>query len=516
MNIAQSFVEFSKGHPHKAAFIIPEGDSEKIVTYKQFYDLVSRYQQGLIASGHQKGDRVILLMPINLDFYAFMMAVISLGLVAVFLDPGIGVKKLLVAIADSKAKTIISVHKFLKLRFFLPMLWGKKLYSVDSQGIGVKSFEKLKSDKTSELQVISLHKHDHYLITFTSGSTGRSKGSDRNVENVFNQVNAIKNIWPTDSEQVDFSSFLMFGFMNLCFGITTVLPPMNFAQVQELDEKRALELIRKYKVSRLSGSSAFLAKISKHLVDKNEVVDSILYTAQGGSPVNEEFCRNMERAFPKAQNLVVYGSTEVAPISIASMREVKDAKKEGALVGKPLAELTVKIVKLPENLSSFKEDEASPYKVSPGEWGEVIIKGPHVVRGYVDNPQAVLSNKIQTPSGEVWHRTGDVGHFDESGNLWITGRLSELVTVSGKVFRPYVVEAKINSLSNVKRSALINTRLYPILVIEQEGEVDLKELQEKLSELYLTDIKISFIKNMPVDVRHNSKIDRLKLAKLVL
>ncbi|MFA5583261.1 MAG: AMP-binding protein, partial [Bacteriovoracaceae bacterium] len=473
MNIADSFIEFAKAHPHKRAFIIPQGDTEEIITYKQFYDMVSRYREGLVNSGHRRGDRVILLMPINLEFYAFMMAVISLGLVAVFLDPGIGVKKLLVAIADSKAKTIISVHKFLKLRFLLPMLWGKKLYSVDSQGLGLKPFSNLKSGKVKDFTATSLNEDDHYLITFTSGSTGRSKGSDRNVENVFNQINAIKKLWPSDSEQVDFSSFLMFGFMNLCFGVTTVLPPMNFAKVGELDEKRALELIRKYKVSRLSGSSAFLSKISKHLVEKNEVVESILYTAQGGSPVSEEFCANMEKAFPKAQNLVVYGSTEVAPISVASMRDVKNAKKEGALVGKPLAELTVKIVRLPASIPSFDKDESTPYEVSQGEWGEVIIKGPHVVKGYVDNPQASLSNKIQTPQGEVWHRTGDVGHFDEAGNLWITGRLSELVEVSGVTFRPYVVEAQINTLKNVKRSALINTKRGPVLVIEEEDKVSL-------------------------------------------
>jgi len=515
MNIAESFVEFSKAHPHKVAFVIPKGESEELFTYKQFYDLVSRYREGLIQSGHKRGDRIILLMPINLEFYALMMAVISLGLVAVFLDPGIGVKKLLVAIADSKAKTIISIHKFLRLRFVLPMLWGKKLYSVDSQGVGLRPFSELKSDKTSDFTVTSLEKSDHYLITFTSGSTGRSKGSDRNVENVFNQINAIRKLWPSDSEQVDFSSFLMFGFMNLCFGITTVLPPMNFAKVGELDEKRALELIRKYKVTRLSGSSAFLTKISKYLVDRSEVVESILYTAQGGSPVSEEFCSNMEKAFPQAQNLVVYGSTEVAPISVASMREVKNAKKEGALVGKPLSELTVKIVRLPKELSSFDETEATPYEVKAGEWGEVIIKGPHVVKGYVDNPQASLSNKIQTPHGDVWHRTGDVGHFDEEGNLWITGRLSELVSVSGIVFRPYVVEAQINTLGNVKRSALINTKNGPRLVIEEEGEVNSEELKLKLSELGLSEVKLSFIKSMPVDVRHNSKIDRLKLAKLV-
>ncbi|MFA7613290.1 MAG: peptide synthase, partial [Candidatus Caldatribacteriota bacterium] len=78
-----------------------------------------------------------------------------------------------------------------------------------------------------------------------------------------------------------------------------------------------------------------------------------------------------------------------------------------------------------------------------------------------------------------------------------------------------VVEAQINTLGNVKRSALINTKNGPRLVIEEEGEVNSEELKLKLSELGLSEVKLSFIKSMPVDVRHNSKIDRLKLAKLV-
>lgn len=516
MNITKLFVDFTQDHPHKAAFIIPKGEGEETVTYKQFYDLVSRYRQGLIDSGHKRGDRVILLMPIDLEFYAFMMAVISLGLVAVFLDPGIGVKKLLVAISDSKAKTIISIHKFLRLRFFLPMLWGKKLYSKDSQGLGLKSFAGLKMSKISEFQPENLENTDHLLITFTSGSTGRSKGSDRNVENVFNQINAIRGLWPSDSSQVDFSSFLMFGFMNLCYGITTILPPMDFTKVGEVDEVRSLELIKKYKVTRLSGSGAFLSKISGYMVKNGESIETILNTAQGGSPVNEEFCLNMRKAFPLARNLVVYGSTEVAPISVCEMDKLLHAKKEGALVGRPLDSLQVRIVKLPETISEFREGEAKSFEVPQGEWGEIIIRGPHVVKGYVDNAEATLKNKIKDFDGEVWHRTGDAGHFDNEGNLWITGRMSELVEFQGQTWRPYVVEAQINTVSGVKRSALIQTKKDVYLVIESSSDVSSDELAKKINEIGISGVKLKYIEVMPVDIRHSSKIDRIKLQKDLL
>lgn len=512
MNISQSFIDFTHAHPEKTAFVIPRDHGEDIITYQDFYQLVSRYRQGLINSGHKRGDRIILLMPIDLEFYALMMAMMSLGLVMVFLDPGIGVKKLLIAINDSKAQTVISIKRFLKLRFFLPMLWGKKLYSKDSHGLGLISLSTLKGDELIPFSAVELGPHDHFLITFTSGSTGRSKGSDRCVSNVFNQVQVIKNLWPSDCEQVDFSSFLMLGFMNLCFGITTVIPPMSFSNISGLDAEAAVELIRKYQVTRLSGSSAFLAKIARYLVSRNESITSILNTAQGGSPVSDEFCADMEQAFPKAQNHIVYGSTEVAPISVALMSEVRRAKKEGALVGRPVSGLEVLIVELPP-ISSFDERGATPYTKAVGEWGEVIIKGPHVVAGYVDNPEAALTHKITTLEGEVWHRSGDVGHFDQAGQLWITGRLSELVKIGGRIYRPYLIEAAINEVPGIKRSALINTKKGARLVLELSGKLAEENLKNILEENSLSQIKIAYVEKMPVDVRHHSKIDRTKLAK---
>ncbi|MFA7613824.1 MAG: AMP-binding protein [Candidatus Caldatribacteriota bacterium] len=125
MNIAESFVEFSKAHPHKVAFVIPKGESEELFTYKQFYDLVSRYREGLIQSGHKRGDRIILLMPINLEFYAFMMAVISLGLVAVFLDPGIGVKNCWWPLLIQRLKRLLVFISFYACVLFFLCSGGK-------------------------------------------------------------------------------------------------------------------------------------------------------------------------------------------------------------------------------------------------------------------------------------------------------------------------------------------------------------------------------------------------------
>lgn len=525
MNIARLFTESVKKDPHKIAFVVPEKydhkcvTQEKIYTYGEFAKLVSQYRLGLTNAGFKKGDRIILLTPLDIEFYAFMMAMMSLGIVSVFLDPGIGRKKLIVAIVDSGAQAVISIDRFFKYRFLIPQIWKKKLYSRDSKGLMLRDFNQLKSSETCDFEATPLHDKDHLLITFTSGSTGRSKGADRNALNVFNQINSIKENWACGSEEIDFPSFPMFGFLNLCFGITTVLPPLDFSKVGEISPECVVSQMEKWKVTRLSGSSTFLGKISNYLIEQSRTIQTVKNSAMGGAPVTKDFCRKLNQAFPQSENVVTYGSTEVAPISFVRMQDVVDAMGDGALVGKVCKGLTVSIVRLPKSIPHFDDKDDLPYRVAEQEWGEVIIKGPHVVQSYVDNPGAVSENKISTVAGDVWHRTGDVGHYDQDGNLWLTGRLSELVTFKENIFRPYIVEGKINTLSGIKKSALLNGKkgAVPVLFIEASPghSIDYKLLAGTFKELGYPDFSVREIDSIPVDDRHNSKIDRIKLEKLV-
>lgn len=525
MNIAELFVDYARKNPNKIAFVEPikydahQVLQEEIHTFGDFYKRVSQYRVGLTKAGYKKGDRIILLTPLDIEFYAFMMAMLSLGIVAVFLDPGIGVKKLIVAIQDSRAKAVISIDRFFKYRFLIPSIWSKKLYSRDSKGIMLNDFKLLKSHETEEFTATPLQDRDHLLITFTSGSTGRSKGSDRNARNVFNQINAIKNTWACEEDEIDFPTFPMFGFMNLCYGITTVLPPLDFSKVGDISPECVVSQMRKWKVTRMCGSATFLTKVSNYLVEKKESVDTVRNCAMGGAPVTKEFCEKLNRAFPNSMNVITYGSTEVAPISFVEINKVLVTEGEGSLVGQINKNLVASVVRLPETLSSFDEKEDAPYKVPTMEWGEVIVKGAHVVQSYVDNPLAGLKNKITTRSGEVWHRTGDVGHFDQEGNLWLTGRLSELVEFNQQTFRPYIVEGKVNTLSGIHKSALLNGKKKspPILAIEllPGHTVDSDKIKNVLTQVGLSQYILKVVEKIPLDDRHNSKIDRIKLSKLV-
>lgn len=520
-NLAKRFIDNVKQHPNKLAFVIPkeidslENYHELEITYSQFYKEVSRYRNGLIENGYKRGDRIIVLAPISEQTYAFMLALFSMGMVAVFLDPGIGIKKVLNAISDSGAKAIVSIDKLLKYHYFIPQLWMKKKYSADKTRLGVKSFNQLYSDKVSDFTPEDLSDLDHALITFTSGSTGRSKGSDRNVLNVSEQIKSIEKNWNCQRDIIDFPSFPMFGFMNLLCGITTVVPAVDFAKIADYNPDVVIHQMKKWKVNRMCGSFAFNKKLVDNLKTKNITIPTLTNLAFGGCPVTKDFCEDLETVYPNARCEIIYGSTEVAPISTAEVNEMLNAKGSGFLVGKPYDGVQVAIVKLPEIISEFDDREYSPYAVEQGSVGEVIIKGAHVVQTYVDNPKATRENKILAKDGQRWHRTGDCGLLDEQGRLWLVGRTKDIIQSNNNEYHPYPIEELLDSIENVKRSALIQNKKNITIFIEGNLIESLKDKIHKIVRDYgIIEFQVREIKKIPVDDRHNSKINRVKLREM--
>jgi len=519
-NLAKRFIENVKKHPNKLAFVIPKGIAsldtytELEITYKEFYQEVSRYRNGLIENGYKRGDRIIILAPISEKTYAFMLALFSLGMAAVFLDPGIGIKKVLNAITDSGAKAIVSIDKLLKYHYFIPQLWMKKKYSADKTRLGVSHFDELYSTKVDDFDVEDLNDLDHALITFTSGSTGRSKGSDRNVKNVSEQIKSIEKNWNCSSDIIDFPSFPMFGFMNLLCGITTVVPAVDFAKIADYNPEVVIHQMEKWKVNRMCGSFAFNKKLVDNLKEKNKQISTLTNLAFGGCPVTKEFCEDLDKVYPNAKCEIIYGSTEVAPISTAEVNEMLAAKGSGFLVGTPYEGIEIAIVNLPNIISEFDEREYAPYSLAQGDVGEVIIKGPHVVQTYVDNPKATRENKILATDGQRWHRTGDCGRLDSNGRLWLVGRTKDVIISEGKEFHPYPIEELLDEIEDIRRTALIQNKKSITIFIEGNLINELKsKVKDIVREYGISQFQIKEIEKIPVDDRHNSKINRVKLRE---
>ena len=520
-NLIQQQVLQRPAHP---ALLIPtKFDAASVSDYEQasYAELGQRiadFQAGLRAQGLKTGDRVLLLFPVSIDLYALVVALLGLGMVPVFVDMGVGLKKALVAIGDAHAKLIVSVQAFLKYRFILPALWRSKLFSVDSQGIGVKPVTRLRQHSSAETVILDCEPDQQGIITFTLGTSGRPKGTDRTHSSLIAQHLAIREHWPDQPADIDMPCFPMLTLHNLCCGLTTVLPAVDLKQPAAVSPAVIVAQIDALKVTRFSGAPAYMKKIADYAVASNFELASVTGVLVGGSTVNAALCAQLRQAFPEqADVFVVYGSTEAEPISHTSALAVMNESGEGYLVGEPVAQTTVAIVLLPATGEPIERAlELAQYRVKAGEVGEILVTGTHVLKAYVDNPEATKAFKILIDDNQVWHRTGDLGYFDRKGHLWLVGRAQDSIRVGGKIYHPYPIEARVDALPGVMRSALLSCQGVICLAVELAHDVHedsvLATLRCQLDQAGLQGVCIRRCAALPVDRRHNSKIDRPALC----
>lgn len=523
-NVTRTFFDFARSNGQKPAFIFfakaagTDLASERVITFQEIYHLVASYRAGLEARGVKKGDRFVVLTHIDLDFYGLVMALMSLGAVCVFLDPGVGMKKILSAIARSRARGIVSVSRLLGKWPLIPPLWRMERYCTDRKIPGVRPLVALRGQPREEaIRPVKLGPEDEVLITFTSGSTGRPKGADRNGYNLTRQMAIISRHLACDTGQIDFPSFPMFGLMNLFYGITTVLPAADFSAIGSIDPQVITGQMKRWGVTRMSGAYTYNEKIVEYLYRTQQAIETVATVVVGGTPVTREFCRKLSTVYPNGEGYIAYGSTEAAPIARIRMREFVEAKGEGFLVGWPCDGITVSSVRLPNGLAAFGEEEDGPYKTPPNRWGEIIIKGPHVVRRYIDNDPATGKTKIPAPCGAVWHRTGDTGYFDERGRLWLLGRVEDIITAAATEIHPFVVEGELDALEGVKRSALVQKGQWIHLALEVAAPcADIHAPVRAVMERHgMGDFVLTLVDRLPLDDRHNSKIDRITLKRML-
>ena len=353
-NLAEIIFDNIGRTPDKEALRIPVswGDGGDInyetASYSEIGERAAAYQGGLKKAGFKPGDRVILMFPPSIDLFSIMIAMSISGIVPIFIDMGMGIKKVLMAIEDSKACCIISVHKLFRFRFFIKQLWHIKWYKADKPGFGIRPMDSL-YDRTNKIsQFYHTGSDDHCLITFTSGSTGRPKGADRTQECVLQQHLKLQETW-TNDDYMDMTCFPVFVMHNLACGLSTVLPAMNLGMPGEADPALVTGQMIELKVNRLAGAPAFLSKISDYINENNISLPQMKLVGTGGAPVPLNLCRAMRKAFPGTELRVIYGSTEAEPISSISVDVILEASGNGMLVGKPYHFVETKIARLPED-----------------------------------------------------------------------------------------------------------------------------------------------------------------------
>lgn len=526
-NLAALILEHASARPDHQALVVPSSWSSSAVeaseslTFGELGQRVGGLRRGLAQMGLRRGDRVVVMFPVSVGLYVLVVALLASGLVPVLIDTKMGKSRVLEALGRAKPRALFSVRALLRHWPWLPALWGLKRVVTDAPTWGCRSLRDVADEVPTDEPIVELPYDSSGLITFTSGTTGRPKGANRTHDILIAQHLALKEHFVAADDEVDMPAFPVVALHNLCSGITTVMPAVDLADPSSVKPAVIVHQIRGHRVTRMTGAPAYMNKVVGHLIETGERLPSVRSVGVGAAPVSPSLCAQVQRAFPDAEALAIYGSTEAEPIASLTMAEVVATPPEGYLVGREAPAATVAIVDLPEAAPTLDAREMAPYEVPLGEVGELVVKGAHVLRHYVDDVAADRETKVPTPSGEVWHRTLDMAKRDAEGRLWLLGRRPDQLEVAGRTVHPFPVEIVIDGLDGVRRSALLGRVGVEggEIVIEPDGALDDDRLERSvyavLGRVGLAGLPIVFVAAIPMDARHASKIDRPALRTLL-
>lgn len=469
-NLLERFAAAVESHPDKVAIVDGKG---RETTFRE----IDQRARDLAARWHAKGirpdDRVLLAVPLKMDLYASLAALWSLGATVVLPEPSMGINGLRHAEKVTRPKAYCGSGWLILLKFLLPALWRLPLLRL---GAGIGSAPNL-----------PVSADDIALISFTSGTTGAPKAIPRSHRFLLSQHDAVSSLLASDAEERDLVAFPVFTLVNLADGRTTILPSWKMNRLGDLTPSDIEAWLRKQKVTRILAPPA----VCEVLADAT-LSDDLHTIFSGGGPVFPDLIQRL-RTRTSASIVCIYGSTEAEPIAHLNANEIlpedmeEMARGRGLLVGDLVDQVQVRIVDR-----------------------EVQVAGPHVNESYLDTSQNA-ENKIVEGS-TTWHRTGDAGFLDKDNRLWLLGRVgSEAQSGRGPVF-PFSIEIAARSWPGVERCALISVSGKAILVIEGNRSHQALWVQ-RARELGIE--KTIEIKYIPMDKRHHSKVDRVRLRRLL-
>jgi len=487
MNVLSILADVARRHPDRPALIL----GKQSITFSALRERIDRASAGLQREGLQPGDRAIVMIPMSIDLYVAMLALLDLGAVAVFVDPWIGWKQIaaFAAFAEPRAWLGIPRSHALRLRsgsIPITVTTGKRFGPVPARRT-LSEIEEPMGDGA----VHASQPDDPALITFTSGSSGEPKGANRTHRFLLAQHRALAAEFPAWEGDVDMPMFPVFALNNLAVGVPSVVPAMDFRRVDQVDAAAILRQMREHSVTTCTASPPFFDRLAA--TGENPGLRRIL---TGGAPLSDAQLAAWRRAFPGTEILVAYGSTEAEPVAHLTAEERLELKGPGFCAGKPIERIRARLIPIGD--------------APPGEIGELVVTGDHVCRDYYRNPRAVKENKITDQDGTIWHRMGDTGYFDGQGRFWITGRVHSTIRRRGELIHPQLVEqAAQGEDPRIRRAAAVGLGDRVVLVIETDaGEEIEKDILARLAAAGQTVDEIRLTREpLPVDPRHNSKID---------
>jgi acyl-CoA synthetase (AMP-forming)/AMP-acid ligase II len=525
-NLAEILREQARRRPEQPAIIDSHRGQTRITTFAELEQRVGQAAALLWQAGLRPGDTVMVLLPMSAELYIALIAIFRSGLTAMFVDPSVGVVQVERCCALAQPQALIGSARAHLLRLLVPSVGRIPRKFV----VGVRFMPgALAWSRTEQLapreEIVACAPNAPALLTFTSGSTGQPKAMLRTHRFLLAQHEALQHNFSTPNDvsgSVSMTALPVFVLADLASGTTSLIPPGNLRKPGEINPAPVVADILRYQPRRAGASPAFWECIGAYCRERQIRLPSLEAVFTGGGPVFPRLLDTLHTCAPQARIVAVYGSTEAEPIAHVARSQFLPgdtaAMQSGAglLAGHPIPESALRILpdRWGEPVGPSSRDEFEAMGLSEGQPGEIVVSGAHVGTGYVGGV-GDAETKIWA-DGVVWHRTGDAGYLDAYGRLWLLGRCSARIEDTHGTLYPFAVEAAVSGHPAVRRSAMVGWRGRRLLLIEPtyplyDGELD--TLSQSLDWAHLDAIRI--VPHIPVDRRHNTKVDYPALAKLL-
>jgi acyl-CoA synthetase (AMP-forming)/AMP-acid ligase II len=471
-------------------------------------------------------------VPPSIEFVSLVFALFKAGVVTILIDPGMGRKNLLRCLEDARPEGFVAIPLVQAIRSVLRRRYPEARFNVT---VGRRWFwngvtlDELRGGPWSGTELADTKADDPAAVIFTTGSTGPPRGVHYTQDNFDQQVAEIQAQYDIQPGEVDLPGFPLFGLFNAAMGVTTVIPDMNPTRPARVDPRNIIEAVGDWQVTQAFGSPAIWQRVGPYCQQHKIRLPTLRRVLSAGAPVPPAVLASMRAVMADDGTMhTPYGATEALPVATIESREVLEetqfawAQGRGTCVGRRFPGITWRVIRITDDpLPTFAECQELPC----GEIGELIVRGAVVTRAYATRTEANAAAKI-ADGDDFWHRMGDVGYFDEQERFWFCGRKAHRVeTAKGPLFTD-PVEGIFNQHPLVLRSALVGIgsrgEQRPVVIIELRHDIklrggpaavihDLRELGQK--QAITRGIEDFLIHpSFPVDIRHNAKIFREKLA----
>lgn len=523
-----------------------DGSVSRSLDWRELERDIAALAAGLHSAGVQHGSRVSLMVPPGVDLTVVLYACLRIGAVVVVADAGLGTRGLSRAVKGATPDFLIGIDKALAAASVLG--WPGRRISVRDlpparrRLLGVEtSLASLYRRGAGRSPEASQPPSPDGLpdldapaaVLFTSGSTGPAKGvlyTHRQLAAMRDTVAATLGIRPGARLVAGFAPFALLG---PALGAVSVTPAMDVTAPRTLTARALADAAAAIGATVVFASPAALRNVlaTKDSLDGagQRALDGVELLLSAGAPVPEPLLAEVQRLLPRAALHTPYGMTEALPVTDISLEQIRAAEADaadgtvagagnGVCVGLPVHGARVAVVPL-------AGDGAAPGDcpvTEAGVTGEILVSAPHVKDAY-DRLWLTQRDSARTPG---WHLTGDVGHFDAAGRLWVEGRLAHVVTAPGAVVTPVGAEQAIERLDDVGLAAVVGvgpagTQAVVAVVetvppVRRAGPAAPQLARRVRDAARLAGISISAVLAVPAqptDIRHNAKIDRTRLAR---